>query len=129
MEQENLPKIALPLGRSPAMIFPPSGDSSHIPGSLDLVAPLTEDLEIISRPLVTSNSDWSYVIQDVAMRGFLTLSGVEITNLLPAPGTFPSLLVPDKSPHDGDRVSHLEPVLHTTGSLAAYRMLVSRIEV
>ena len=46
-----------------------------------------------------------------------------------APGTPPSLFVPDKPPHPGDSRSFFEPVLHTAGGLTAEGMLVSRIKV
>jgi hypothetical protein len=117
------------VNHSPAMIFLPPCDSSHIPGSLDLVASLAEDLEIIPGPLITSHGDWPDVIQDVVMVVIRTPGAVEFTDLLPAAGTLPSLLVPDKSPHFGNRGPHFGPVLHTAGGLAAGGMLVSRVEV
>jgi hypothetical protein len=127
-EKQDLPGIA-PVSQSPAMIFLPSCDSSHIPGGLDPVASPAEDLEIVPCPLITSHSNWPDMIQDVVMMVIRIFGSAGLVNLLSAQGTLPSLLVPDTSPHQGDRSSHLKPVLHTAGGLAADRMLISRIEV
>ena len=111
------------------MIFLPPGDVSHIPGCLDPVASLAEDLEIIPGPLVTSHGNWPDVVQDVMMAGMRTDIGPALMDLAFAPGTPPSLFVPDKPPHSGDRRPFFEPVLHTAGGLTAEGTLVSRIEV
>jgi hypothetical protein len=111
------------------MIFLPSCDLSHIPGCLDLVTSLAEDLKIIPGPLVTSHSNWPDVVENVATRVIRTFSGAGFMDLLPAPGTLPSLLVPDKSPHSGNRGSPFEPKLQSAGRPAAKGMFVSRIEV
>ena len=128
-EKQDLPGIARPVSWSPAMISLPSCDPSHIPGGLDPVASPAEDLEIIPGPLITSHGDRPDMIQDIVMTLIRLFGGTGLVNLLPAQGTLPSLLVPDTSPHQGDRSSHFEPVLHTAGGLAADRMLISRIEV
>ena len=110
------------------MIFFPPCDLSHIPGSLDLVTLLAEDLEIIPGPLVPTHRDRPDVIQYVVMMHIRTFSGVEFMDLLSAPGTLASLVIPDKLPHIGDRRPLFEPVLHTAGRLAADGMLIFRIE-
>lgn len=111
------------------MIFLPPGDVSHIPGCLDPVASLAEDLEIIPGPLVTSHGNWPDVVQDIMMAGMRTSVGLALMDLAFAPGTPPSLFVPDKPPHSGDRRPFFEPVFHSAGGLTAEGMLVSRIEV
>ncbi|HET6581734.1 MAG TPA: hypothetical protein VFG36_07625, partial [Methanoregula sp.] len=55
--------------------------------------------------------------------------GPALMDLAFAPGTLPSLFVPDKPPHAGDRWSHFEPVFHAAGGLTAEGVLVSRTEV
>jgi hypothetical protein len=69
------------------------------------------------------------VVQDIVMAGMRTSVGLAFMDLAFAPGTPPSLFVPDKPPHSGDRRPFFEPVLHTAGGLTAEGMLVSRIEV
>jgi hypothetical protein len=129
LKKQDLPEIALLMSRIPAMIFLPPCDLSHIPGSLDPVASLAEDLKIFPGPLVTSHGNWSDVIQDVVMTVIRTFHGAGFMDHLPAQGTLSSLLPADKPPHAGNRWSPFEPVLHSTGSLAADGLLVSRIEV
>jgi len=127
-KEQDLPGIARRVNPFPAMIFLPPGDVSHITGCLDPVASLAEDLEIIPGPLVTSHGNWPDVVQDITA-GFRTSGGIAFIDLAFAPGTPPSLFVPDKPPHCGDRRPFLEPVFHTAGGLTAEGMLVSRIKV
>lgn len=129
LEEHDLPGTVLPEGQSPGMIFLPACDVSHIPGCLDLVASLAEDLEIIPGPLVTFHGDWPDVVQNVVMKGIRTCSGVGFTDFLFAPGTLPFLLIPDKPPHSGDRGPLFIPILYTAGGLAAQGSFVSGIEV
>jgi len=129
LKKHDLPGIALLASRSPAMIFLPPCDCSHIPGSLYPVASPAEDLEIIPGPLVTSHGDWPDMVQDVGMMVIRTFQGAGFMDHLPAQGTLPSLLITDKPPHAGNRDSSSEPVLQRAGSLAAEGMLVSRVEV
>jgi len=116
-------------GQSPTVIFLPSCDLSHIPGSLDPVAFLAEDLKIIYSPLITTHSDWPDVIQDVVMMSIRTSGGVEFMDLLFAPGALPFLLKPDKSPHFGNRGPLFTPILPAAGGLAAEGILVPGIKV
>jgi hypothetical protein len=129
LKKHDLPGISLPVSQPPALILLPPCDLSHIPGSLDPVASPAEDLEIIPCPLVTTHGDWPDVVQDVGMTGIRTFYGAGFMDHPAAPGTLPSLLIADKPPHAGNRGSPFEPVLHSTGSLAAQGMLVSRVEV
>ena len=129
LKKHDLPGIAIPVSRTPALVFLPSCDLSHIPGSLDPVASFAEDLEIIPGPLVTTHGDWPDVVQDVGVVGILTLYGAGFMDHPAAPGTLPSLLIADKPPHAGNRGSPFEPVLQGAGSLAAHGMLVFRSEV
>jgi hypothetical protein len=129
LKKQDLPGIVLLKGQSPAMIFLPSCDFSHITGSLDLVASFAEDLKIIPGPLITFHGYWPDVIQDVVMMYIRTSGGVEFMDLLFAPGTLPFLLKPDKSPHFGDRGPLFVPILPTAGGLAAQGILVPGIEV
>ncbi len=129
LKKHDLPGIALPVSQAPAMIFLPPCNPSHIPGSLDPVAPPAEDLEVIPGPLVASHGNWPDVVEDVGMMVTRAFQGIAIMDLLLTPGTLPSLLIADKPPHAGDRGSLGEPVLQGAGSLAAEGMLVSRVEV
>jgi len=128
-EEQDLPGIAGRVNPSPAMIFLPPGDVSRITGCLDPVASLAEDLEIIPGPLVTPHGNWPDVVQDIMMAGMRTSVGPALMDLAFAPGTPPSLFVPDKPPHSGDRRPFFVPVFHIAGWLTAEGMLVSRIEV
>ncbi len=128
-EKEDLPGIVRLVSRSPDIIFLPPCDVSHIPGCLDPVASHAEDLQVIPGPLVTSHGDRPDVVKDVMMILVRTSGGVGFIDRLPADGTSPSLFVPDKPPHSGDRRPFFEPVLHTAGGLTAEGMPVSRIEV
>ena len=116
------------MSQTPAMIFLPSCDPSHIPGSLDPVASPAEDLEIIPCPLVASHGDWPDMIQDIGMMVTRTFHGAGFMDLPAAQGTLPSLLIADMAPHSGDCGSPFEPVLQSAGSLAAEGMLVFRVE-
>ncbi len=111
------------------MIFLPPGDISHIPGSLDPVAPPAEDLEILPRPLVTSHRDRPDMVQDAGMMGMRIPRGVGCVEVLSAEGTLPTLLIADKPLHSRDRQSSFEPVLQSAGGLAAEGMLVTLPEV
>ena len=115
IEEQDLPGIARRGNPSPALIFLPPDDVSHIPGCLDPVTSLAEDLEIIPGPLVTSHGNWPDVVQDIMMAGMRTSIGPALMDLAFAPGTPPSLFVPDKPPHSGDRRPFFEPVFHTAG--------------
>jgi len=68
------------------------------------------------------------MIQDIGMMVTRTFHGAGFMDLPLAPGTLPSLLIADKSPHPGDRGSPFEPILQSAGSLAAEGMLVFRVE-
>ena len=129
LKKQDLPGIVLLKGQSPAMIFLPPCDSSHVPGSLDPVAPLTEDLEIIHGPLITTHGEWPDVVQDVVMMRMRTSGSVGCMDLLVAPGTFPFLLKPDKAPHLGDCRPLPPPVLPAAGGLAADGVLVPGTEM
>ena len=129
LKKQDLPGIVHPKGQSPSVIFLPSCDRSHIPGSLDPVAPFTEDLKIITGPLITIHGDRPDVIQDVVMMSILTSGSVAFMELLFAVSTLPFLLKPDKSPHFGNRGPLFVPILPTTGGLAANGILVPGIEV
>ena len=63
------------------------------------------------------------------MAGMLTSISLPLMDLAFAPGTPPSLFVPDKPPHSGDHRPFFEPVLHTAGGLTAEGTLVSPGEV
>ena len=128
-KKQDLPGILVPDGQAPAMILLPPCDISHIPGSLDPVASPAEDLEVIPRPLVTTHGDGPDVVKDVGMRGRRLFLSAGFTNLLFAPGTFPSLLITDKPSHAGNRGSPFEIIFQGAGSLAAEGMLVSRAEM
>jgi hypothetical protein len=104
-------------------------DFSHIPGGLDHGASCTEDLEIITGPLITTHSDWPDVIQDIVMMSIRTFGGVTFMDLLFAPGTLPFLLKADKSPHFGNRGPLFAPIHSASGGLAAQGILVPGIEV
>jgi hypothetical protein len=129
LKKQDLAGIVLPKGQSPAMIFLPPCDFSHIPGGLDPVAPYAEDLEVIPGPLVPLHGDRPDVIQDVVMNYMQALSGVEFMKLLFAVGTLPSLLIIDKPPHFGNGGPLSAPVLSTAGGLAAQGIPVPEIEV
>jgi hypothetical protein len=116
-------------GQTPAVIFLPTCNLSHIPGSLDPVASPAEDLEVIPCPLVTSHGDGPDVVQDVVMMDMRITLCVGFMDHLPAPDTLPTLLIADPPSHFRDRGPLFIPVLHGAGSLAADGMLVSRIEV
>jgi hypothetical protein len=123
-KKQDLLGIVLPEGQSPAVIFLPPSDLSHIPGSLDLVAPLAEDLKIIPGPLIAPHGDWPDVIQNVVMTIIRRSGGGAFMDLLVAPGTLPFLLKPDKSPHFGNSGPLFAPVLPAAGGLAADGILV-----
>jgi hypothetical protein len=116
-------------GQTPAMIFLPTCNFSHIPGSLDPVASPAEDLEIIPCPLVTSHGDRPDVVQDIGMMVSRTFHGTGFIDLLTAADTFPSLLITDKPPHAGNCGTPFEIIFQYAGSLAAESMLVSLGEV
>jgi len=129
VKKHDLPGSAPRVSQTPAMIFLPPCDPSHIPCSLDPVASPAEDLEIIPGPLVSSHGDWPDMVQDVGMMVTRIFNGAGFMDCLSAQGTFPSLFIADKPPHSGDRESPFEPVLQGAGSLTAEGMLVSRAEV
>jgi len=128
-EKRDLPGIIRPLDQSPAVISLPPCDSSHVTGGLDPVAPPAKDLQVIPCPLVTSHGYGPDVVEDIGVVVIRASRGAGFGYHLPAPCTLPSLLVPDTSSHAGNRGSHVKPVLHAAGGLAAEGVFASRCEV
>ncbi|MCX6696445.1 MAG: hypothetical protein NTV84_02610 [Methanoregula sp.] len=128
-EEQYLPGVVLLKGQSPAVIFLPSCDFSHIPGGLDLVASFAEDLKIIPCPLIPAHGDWSDVIQNIVMEYMQTLGGFEFMDLLFAMSALPFLFIMDESPHFGNCGSLFAPILGTAGGPAADGSHVPKIEV
>ena len=58
------------------MIFLPLCNFSHVPGGLNLIASLTEDLKIIPYPLIIPHGDWPDEVQYVVMMVIHTFTGV-----------------------------------------------------
>jgi hypothetical protein len=102
--------------QSPQLVSLPPRNRPHIPGSLDLVAPGAEHLEIPRIPLVPTYGYRHDMVQDPGMPA---ISSPGFWDLPPAPGTFPLLLEEDKSPHltNGGPVS--APVHRTARRLTA----------
>ena len=127
-DEQDLPGPVLLKGQSPAIIFFPACNISHIAGGLDPVALPAEDLEIVPGPLVPSHGDRPDVIHDAVMRCSRTLWGAAFRDLLSAVSTFPFLLRKDMQLHL--RNSGLPaPVLGGAGGPAADCIQVPEIEV